>query len=352
MRSEPNWQAVALTALVIAIVLLCVWMLWRFLPALAWAAVLAIATWPLRERLAGRATEATGAAAVLTLGLTLALIVPLAIVGVQIAREATQIVHWVHDLRETGIAAPDWIAQLPFVGPFAADWWQQHLADADSAKELLGRAEAVGIVHWTQLGSQLVGRLIVLMFTLLTLFFLYRDGPRVMMQSRRIAGRLFGPAAKKIGLDAVNAVRGTVNGLVLVGLAEGLIMGLAYVIAGVSHPLLYGFATAILATVPFGAPLVFVIASLTLMAASKVLAGALVLVFGFVVVFVADHFVRPVLIGNATRLPFLWVLLGIFGGLETFGLVGLFFGPAIISVVLSVWRDAVELSAAEGAAAG
>jgi predicted PurR-regulated permease PerM len=258
----------------------------------------------------------------------------------------------VHDLRETGIAAPDWIAELPFVGAFATDWWQQHLADADSAKELLGRADGVGIEQWTQLGTQLVGRLIVLMFTLLTLFFLYRDGPRVMMQSRRIAGRLFGPAAKKIGSDAVNAVRGTVNGLVLVGLAEGLIMGLAYVIAGVSHPLLYGFATAILATVPFGAPLVFVIASLTLMAASKVVAGVLVLVFGFVVVFVADHFVRPVLIGNATRLPFLWVLLGIFGGLETFGLVGLFFGPAIISVVLSVWRDAVELSATDEGGAG
>jgi len=52
------------------------------------------------------------------------------------------------------------------------------------------------------------------------------------------------------------------------------------------------------------------------------------------------------LIGSSTRLPFLWVLLGIFGGLETFGLVGLFLGPAIMSVVLAIWRDVVTMNAA------
>ena len=43
--------------------------------------------------------------------------------------------------------------------------------------------------------------------------------------------------------------------------------------------------------------------------------------------FTADHFVRPVLIGGATKLPFLWVLLGILGGVEVWGLIGLFIGP-------------------------
>ena len=63
-------------------------------------------------------------------------------------------------------------------------------------------------------------------------------------------------------------------------------------------------------------------------------------VFGSVVAFAADHFARPALIGNSTRLPFLWVLLGILGGLESFGLIGLFLGPAIISVLVAIWREA------------
>ena len=61
--------------------------------------------------------------------------------------------------------------------------------------------------------------------------------------------------------------------------------------------------------------------------------------FGVVVVFVADHFVRPVLIGGAVRLPFLWVLLGILGGLETFGILGLFLGPAVMAALISLWRE-------------
>ena len=60
---------------------------------------------------------------------------------------------------------------------------------------------------------------------------------------------------------------------------------------------------------------------------------------GFVTTFIADHFIRPVLIGGATRLPFLWVLLGILGGVETWGLVGLFMGPAIMAALVLLWRE-------------
>jgi predicted PurR-regulated permease PerM len=346
MPVAPNWQLIARVILVVAFLLLAVWMLERFLPALAWAAVLAIATWPLRERLIRSGVRPWLAAALLTLLLTLALIVPLIVLGVQIAREAIVVVQWVRSLRDSGLPPPDWIPQLPWVGAYAATWWQNHLADPEGAKELLGRAESVGVVHWTRLGSQLAGRLAILVFTLLTLFFLYRDGPLIIEQSRTVADRLFGPAAKHIGQDAVATVRATVNGLVLVGLAEGAVLGIAYVAAGLNHAVLFGFVTGVLATVPFGAPLVFTIAALMLVVQSQVAAAVSLFAFGSVVVFVADHLVRPGLIGSSTRLPFLWVLLGIFGGLETFGLVGLFLGPAIISVVLAVWRDVVTMNAA------
>jgi predicted PurR-regulated permease PerM len=87
---------------------------------------------------------------------------------------------------------------------------------------------------------------------------------------------------------------------------------------------------------------VFVLCALALFVQAKTTAAIAILVFGSLVVFVADHFVRPVLIGSTTRLPFLWVLLGIFGGLETFGLVGLFLGPAIMSVLIAMWREGAD----------
>jgi len=64
-----------------------------------------------------------------------------------------------------------------------------------------------------------------------------------------------------------------------------------------------------------------------------------VIVIGLTVVGIADHFIRSALIGSATRLPFLWVLIGILGGVEAFGLLGLFVGPATMAVLFMLWRD-------------
>ena len=68
-------------------------------------------------------------------------------------------------------------------------------------------------------------------------------------------------------------------------------------------------------------------------------AAIIVILAGLMVTFVADHFVRPKLIGGATKLPFLWVLLGILGGVENFQLLGLFLGPAIMAALMLLWRE-------------
>ena len=335
-------------ALVTVLVVLAVWLLRRFLPALAWAAVLAIATWPVREWLIGKGMRTSYAAISLTLLVGMLIVGPLVVLAVQMAREAVVVVQAVRELRETGLGTPEWVPQLPLVGGYVASWWAGHLADPDAAKELLGRAESMSVIQWTRsFGSEFIVRLVILVFTLLTLFFAYRDGPTIIDQTRIVADRLFGSSGEHLGKEAVVAVRATVNGLVLVGLAEGALLGVAYVMAGVSHPVLFGFATALLATVPFGAPLVYVIVCLTLIAQSRLSIAVLLFLFASAVVFVADHFVRPALIGMATRLPFLWVLLGIFGGLETFGLVGLFLGPAIMAAVLAIWREGAEPAEAD-----
>ena len=93
-------------------------------------------------------------------------------------------------------------------------------------------------------------------------------------------------------------VLGVLAGLVLVGLGEGVLLGVVYYFAGVPHPVLFGALTAVAAMIPFGAPLVFGIAALILLAGGAVIPAAVVVAAGFVVTFVADHFVRPVLIGG------------------------------------------------------
>src|SRR6202012_4962406 len=123
--------------------------------------------------------------------------------------------------------------------------------------------------------------------------FLYKDGAQLARDAERVAIRLFGAAAERYGRFAFTAVRATVNGLVLVGLGEGVLLGIAYAICGVPHPIAFTVATAILGIVPFGAPVVLAIASLTLIFGSRLIIGLTMLGVGLVAVFIIDHTARP-----------------------------------------------------------
>jgi predicted PurR-regulated permease PerM len=327
--------------LVVAIlVVLAIFILRHMLPALGWAVVLAIATWPLRRWQAGNAKASTVQAILLTIAVGLVILGPLVIISIQGSHEVGVIAHWVQEAREKGLATPDWLSRLPVAGGYAASWWHDHLGNPEGTQQLLGRVQSMQPLRWTRhVGSELFSRLVILGFTLLTLLFIYRDGPLIIEQSRNVADRVLGASARPYAVEAIAAVRATVNGLVLVGLGEGALLFVAYLVVGLPHPLMFGFATGILATIPFGAPLVYSVACLILLADSRIAAAVAIFLIGSVVVFIADHFVRPALIGMSTRLPFIWILLGIFGGLETFGLLGLFLGPAILAVVLAIWRE-------------
>ncbi len=339
-------QRFALGALALVLVLLGLWTLKTFLPALAWAAIFAVALWPHYQR-AHHALPAKYPKMLLPLGFTLAValvfVVPLLLLGVELAREAHGISQWAQNAQDHGIPVPAQVQALPLAGGRAAGLWQQHLSHPHPAAGMLERLRQPGAMsEGREFGASLLRRLTLFGFTLLTLFVLLKEGDNVTAQLRRASRRAFGDTGERIGGQIVASVHGTVTGLVLVGLAEGVVLGVAYAIAGVPHPILLGAVSAVAAILPFGATAAAAVAAL-LLAATGSLVGAIVLfAFGSAMAFATDHFVRPVLIGGATKLPFLWVLLGILGGLEVWGLLGLFLGPAIMAALMLLWRDWVD----------
>jgi predicted PurR-regulated permease PerM len=335
-------QRRARVLLALALVLLGAWTLRGFLPALVWAVILAIALWPLYRRVERRWKPGRPNVllpALFTLAVALVFLVPLIIVVWQAGQETRALFHFLEEARQNGIPVPDWVSTLP-AGEQIRGWWAANLADPSGYAEFLERANRDSLMGYTRaLGHQVIHRSVLFGFALLTLFFLFRDADRVVGQMLRASQRAVGPHGERIGRQMVASVHGTVDGLVLVGLGEGVILGIAYWIAGVPHPTILGAVTAIAAMIPFAAPVAFGIAALLLLAQGSPGAAAAIFALGAVVVFVADHFVRPVLIGGATRLPFLWVLLGILGGVETWGLLGLFLGPALMAALIQLWRD-------------
>ncbi len=342
--------------LALALVLLGVWIIHDFLASLAWAAVIAIAISPLYERAELRWPHLRGGItlpAITTLIIALLVLVPVGLGIFRAAAEAQDIVRWLTTVRETGIPVPHWFFSLPFGRDAAVGWWQQHLATPEATQAELARFNNRALLYHTQLvGKGLIHRSIIFMFTLLALFFILRDGDALVAQLKSAGQRLFGPSGERMGQQVVQSVRGTIDGLVLVGIGEGAVMAVAYLVLGAPHPLLLGAATAIAAMIPFGAAVVFAIAAFALVTQDAVTGAILVLAIGFSVVGIADHFIRPALIGGATRLPFLWVLVGILGGVETLGLLGLFVGPATMAVLVMLWREYVERDLATAATDG
>jgi predicted PurR-regulated permease PerM len=244
---------------------------------------------------------------------------------------------------------PDRVDQLPFVGPAISSWWRENLAAPHSAAALVKGLSRGDIVAMSEnIGGQLARRLVTFAFTLLTLFFLFKDGESFSRSLDFLANRLFGPRGKQLAVQIVASVHGTVDGLVLVGFGEGFVLAIAYYIAGVPQATLLGVATAIGAIIPFGAFFMFSIAAIMLIYQGAMISAIVIFALGLGVVAVADHLVRPVIIGSATRLPFLWVLIGILGGVETWGLLGLFLGPAIMTVLVDLWREATQPESATG----
>jgi predicted PurR-regulated permease PerM len=299
--------------------------------------VLAIATTSVYDRWLSRfrgKRRNLWAALTFTTFVGIVLIVPMVYGGVVAAREAISLVRAYANSADGNLALPDWLNQLPWL----RDWLQHTWADRFGSEGAVAHAKVM-VPQWTRtLGLQVARRLTTLAFTLLTLFFIYLHREGINSSVRRAVGRVFGPTVEPLLDRIVGAIRATVDGVVLVAVAEGAIMAVVYAIAGAPHPILFGAVTGVFAMIPFAAPIAFGAVAILLAQQGALVAAVAVAIAGTVVLFVADHFVRPVIIGEGARLPFLWVLLGILGGVESFGLVGIFLGPALMAALMSMWR--------------
>jgi predicted PurR-regulated permease PerM len=341
---DSRVRAATRAALAILLVLLALWVASDFLSALAWTAIIAVTTWPIYTRFAkliagGRAPAL--AALLFTLLTGLALLVPVILTVHQLTQGSEGFARWVTQLRADGLPVPDWVAQLPIAGEYLDRWWQANLSNPRAIVEWLRGINIEIITAWTSaLGGALLHRLFLFLVTMIALFLVLRDGAWLADRVLATTDLLLGDPGERLASKIADAIRGTVRGTVTVAIADGVILGMAYIVAGVPQPLMFAVLTMTFAMVPFGAWVVFTAATLILLLhGGSLWAAAGLVAFCAAALLIADNFIQPALIGGTTRLPFLLVLIGILGGLTSFGLIGLFLGPVIMAALLTVWRE-------------
>ena len=337
---SPLARRVAAFAFLVLIFGLTFWVLSPFFASLAWAGILAYVTWPLHQRLLHRLSERPNLVALLmTLGVAATLLLPLLWVMFTVAVDAAAATATFKQLMAQGLPPlPAGVRAWPG-GEWLAAQYQRVQADPVWVR---AQIDALGLADTDRLRAIVggVGRNAAKFgLAVFALFFLYRHGDSVLAQFRGVATRWLGEAARGY-IQAVGVtVRAVVFGIVLTALAQGMLAGLGYWVAGIEAPALWGAITALVSLIPFVGPVVWIGLSIGLLAHGETQAALGLFLWGALVVSWIDNLIRPLVISGPTRIPFLLVFLGVLGGLNAFGLIGLFLGPVLLAVSVAIWRE-------------
>jgi predicted PurR-regulated permease PerM len=319
----------------------CIVVLYPFVSALLWAVILCFVTWPTFlwsvRLLGGRRTLAATLMALLVAAL---LVVPLVAVGLSLADNVSHLTATVSRVLEHGLPDPPaWVANIPLVGDRLHTAWQALTHDSARLTTALQRL-VVPVSAWLlSQGVALGAGVLYLTLSVLLLFFLYRDGAALATRLQEVAGRIAGARAQRLLDLAVSTIRGVVYGILGSLLAQGILAGVGFLVAGVPGALLLGFLTLFLSIVPGGPALLWLPASIWLYKQGDTGWAIFLALWGLLVVGTADNVIKPYLIGRGSDLPFIIVLLGVLGGAMAFGVIGIFLGPTMLAIGYTVVRD-------------
>lgn len=312
-------------------------------PVLA-ALVIGFASWPLyRKMLQHIGGNRTIGATLAIIFIIAFLVVPIGIAISYTIGEVREWVAWVLDVNRNGASVPDWIAALPGVGLWLTEQWDRHIGEPGAIGELIQIVSGanIGNIYRAVIaaGDGVFHLFLTMLFMLIALFFVYRDGASFTGQIDLLGERILPTRWERISRVVPATISSTVTGMTLIAIGEGIVLGIAYWIAGVPSPVTLGVLTGIMALIPGGAPLSFTLVSIYLVASGSYFAGIALFVWGSVELFIVDKTIRPRLVGGPIKLPFLPTFFGLVGGVKTMGFLGLFIGPVLMALIVSIWRE-------------
>ena len=367
-----------------------------FMTAIMWSVILGFSLWP-AQRLLSRwfGGRKTLAAIVVAITVSLLLVGPIVLLGVGLAEDASSLgkatKKWVESASEK---PPEWTKKIPLFGDEIEGYWTEFsltrkgwLERIDKGmQEMPPKAKVVGpdgeviddaVLPTHPLGNlssddlspsgsllddgkifELLGRFFAwartwlvgatvavgmgvfqIALSIVLTFFILRDGQELGARVAVAASRIAGARGQRLIAVAGNTVRGVVYGIIGTAVAQGILAGLGFGLAGVPAAALLGVLTFFLSAVPIGPPMVWVPATVWLFSEGKTGWAVFMLVWGIFVVSGIDNIIKPYLISHGSKIPFVIVFMGVIGGALAFGLVGVFLGPTLLAVTYRVIEE-------------
>lgn len=271
MRLERIVGIVFLSLLAIG----CTVVLRPFVSAILWATILCFATWPVYRRLEGAMPGRNLAAAIMTTLIALVLVLPFAVAGFTFADNVGRLAQQIHGYSNQGVpVVPAWVDHVPLLGNWLRNYWQTLHENTELEAETI-RVSFDKLTPWLlRSGLSLGYGILQLALSVFIAFFFYRDGLAVVASVQSGLARITGDYAHRL-LDTVSVtVRSVVYGSLGTALAQGVVAGIGFTLAGIPAALLWALLSFLLALIPAGPPLVWVPATIWLFARGKAAAAS------------------------------------------------------------------------------
>ena len=333
MKTMRQVEQIAGIAAVTLVFLGCFVVMRPFLSALLWAGILCFATWPcyawLKRRVRGRSTLA---ATLMVLLIALVMVLPFVFVGMTFAENVAQIVRAVQRVQEQGLPAPPaWVRNVPLAGAYLDEYWREVGASTEKTgaffKLVFARMHPWMLRHGLDLGEGILQ----LTLSVVLVFFFFRSGERLSALLSEGVERLIGESTQRFLRVVADTIQGVVYGFLGTALAQGIVAGIGFLIAGVPLALLWALLVFFLALLPFGPPVVWVPVAVWLYLTGHSGWAVFMALWGTLVISGIDNFLRPYIISRGSPLPFVLIFLGVLGGILAFGFIGIFLGPTLLA---------------------
>lgn len=305
-----------------------------FLKPILAAAVIAIVCFPLHKHVKRYLHHPNAAALVSLLLIVLLVIIPVVLLSQVLHREGkTTYQMLVQQMEQSG----SWTLYVSQLLDRSTRWLQRFvdLAQFDLRSAIVTRLEQFGSLLLTRIASafsNLTNFIVQTVITFFALFFFLRDGHKLWRWMSALSP--LRPEQMQKLSDSVNAtILASMYGVLAVALAQGALLSLAFYALGLPAPLLWGAVTAMFSLVPLvGSAAIWLPAAIILILSGDWMKGLLLLGWGAGVVAMADNVIRPLVLSESARMHGLQTFIALLGGLQAFGLLGLFIGPVVLAV--------------------
>jgi predicted PurR-regulated permease PerM len=314
-----------------------------FLSSIIWAILLAMIFYPLFQKLQRLLKKKEFLSAlIMTLLVLIVIVLPFSLLMASLASEVVDGYHRMEEMIKTGQlqAYLERMKEIPILTWILARLGQYiDLSQMDPLPLLLKNLQKISTFIFNQTATLLRGFSTFIagfFFTLLSLYYLFKDGSRFFNGLKEIIP--LSSKEKDLLIQRFkDMIYATIYGGILIAIIQGLLGGLSFWVLGLPSPIMWGTAMALLSFIPIGGTaLIWAPAGILLLIGGAVLKGLLLLGLGVFVISMVDNFLRPFFISARTNIHPLLLFFAVLGGIQTFGLIGVVAGPLVATLFLTL----------------